>query len=82
MHEDALIDDIVHSLAHLAPDALEPVMDSLAGIASDLAQLAHDDAVAIITAAVTAAAGVATTKALDGHRADLEVAVRKALATE
>jgi hypothetical protein len=79
MFDDNLVDSIVHSLADLAPDALELVIDALTDIAAELAQLAHDDIVAIITAAVTSAAGVATKQILDNRRLDLEAAVRQAL---
>jgi len=75
-----VVDHLVETLAGLTPDVLEPILDALGDLASDLSTLDHDDVVRLVGAAITGVTSAATQRYLQGRRAEIEAAVRRALA--
>jgi hypothetical protein len=80
MVDDDLADDVAEALVGVGPDVLEPILEVLADVAAEFGTLTHDEVVKIVGAAISAASSASSTHYLDDRRAELEAAVRRALA--
>ena len=80
MPDGDLVDRLAEALAGLTPDVLEPILGSLDQLWWELGTLDHDDVVRLVCAAIIGVAGAAARVYLESHRAEIETAVRRALA--
>ncbi len=80
MSDADVVDHLIQALAGLTPDVLEPILDALGDLGSELGALDHDDVVRLVGAAITGVAGTATQHYLQRRPAEIEAAVRRALA--
>ena len=79
MSEADVVDHLMEVLAGLTPDVLEPILDALGDLGSELSTLDQEDVVRLVGAAITGVAGAATQHYLQSRRAEVEAAVRRAL---
>ena len=80
MGDFSTIDHLVDAMVGLPVDVSELVLDALHDSLIDLSAQGHDDVVKILSAAVSAAAGVTAKHYLEQHEKELRAAIQRGLA--